>query len=126
MLGMPRGLASQLAKLLQLGERHIVSREVQQAVKQHRTVTRGQHKAVPIGPGGLGRIVLQKARPEHIRHRRGPHGHPRMAGVGFLDAINGKKADGVDAKLVELRRTETGIRGYRSSLTFQAISPPGA
>src|SRR5579862_9585631 len=43
-LRMSRRLASPLTELLKLRHRHVVTRQMQQAVKQHRTVPRGQNE----------------------------------------------------------------------------------
>ena len=57
MLGMAGRLAAPLAELLDVVERQVVARQVQQAVKQHAAVAGGKNKAVAIGPARLARIV---------------------------------------------------------------------
>ena len=76
----------------------------------------GEHKAVAVGPGRLGRVVLQEARPKDVGHGRRAHGHARMARIGLLHAINGKKANGIDAELIELRGS--GTRNLRQGKQF--------
>jgi hypothetical protein len=67
-------------------------------------------------------MVFQEARPEHIGHGRSAHGHSGMPGIGFLNAIDGKKTDGIDAKLVEFGLTERLFPC--DSVTIQGIRPP--
>jgi hypothetical protein len=47
---MPRRLAAPLPEALDLGERQVISREVQQRVQQRGAVTRRQHEAIAIEP----------------------------------------------------------------------------
>ncbi len=61
----------------------------------------GEHEAVTVGPLGVGRVEAQVAREQRVRHGGGAHGHARVAGLGFLHAVDGKKADGFDAALFE-------------------------
>jgi len=54
---------AQLAEALDLLDRHLlVTEEMKQRVDQHRAVTGRQHEAVAVGPGGIRRIELEKAR----------------------------------------------------------------
>src|ERR1019366_9988278 len=55
-LGVSRTLTPPLAELLDLFQRQIVARQMQQAVEQHRTVSSRQDKPVPIEPVRIGRI----------------------------------------------------------------------
>ncbi len=61
--GVTRRLGMQLAEILELVDRQVVTRQMQQRVDQHRAVAVGQHKAVAVGPGGILRVVAQVARP---------------------------------------------------------------
>jgi len=95
--GMAWSAAAPLPEVHELLQGEVVAGEVQQAVEQHGAVTGREDEAVPIGPVGVGRVVPQEARPQHIGHVRRPHGHPRMARFGPLYRIHGQGADGVDA-----------------------------
>ncbi len=85
---------------------------------------RREDEAVTVGPTRLRGIVPHVASPKHVRHGRRPHGQSRVAGVGFLHTVDRKEANGVDAKLVELVRTQTGLRSRSCVLQVQGISPP--
>jgi len=63
----------------------------------------GKDEPVPIGPTRFEGIVLHETRPEHVGHGRGTHGHSGMTGVCLLDSIYGKKPNGVNTQLIELR-----------------------
>ncbi len=100
-LRMPRRLAAPLAELLQVVDGQPVAGDVQQAVQQRRPMAGGQHEAIAIGPGRVGGMVLEKARPQDIGHRRGVERQPRVAAVGLLHHVDGEEAQRVDALLVE-------------------------
>ena len=82
----------------------------------------GEDETVTIGPLRFARVVPQMARPKDIRHRRGAHGHPGVAGLGLLDGVHGKATNRVDAELIELSLIENGFRSCR--FTRQDKSPP--
>ncbi len=94
-LRVTRRLAVQLAEILQLLHRQVVAGEVQQGVEQHGAVAVGQHKAVPVGPAGIGRVVAQVVVPQHFGDIRHAHGGARMAAVGLLYGIHTQGADGI-------------------------------
>ncbi len=73
-LRMTRGARSPLAELLQFFERQVVAGQMQKGVEQHRPVTCRQNKAVSVRPRWIGRVMAQKAGPEHIGHGRCAHG----------------------------------------------------
>jgi hypothetical protein len=91
-----------LTEVLKLLQRQVVTGEVEQTVKQHRTVARGQDEPVTVGPGRVAWIMLEETSPEHIGHVCHPHWHTRMTGLGFLHAVHGQRADGVDTELVKV------------------------
>ena len=62
-----------------------------------------KHEAVTIGPNGIFGIVTQELLPERVDYWRHRHGRSRMAGVGFLNCINAKCSNRVDAQCVEIR-----------------------
>ena len=90
------GLGPELAEILQLLERHgLHAREMQQRVDQHRAVAGREHEAVAVGPGDVGRIELEMARPQHGGRVGHAHRHAGMAGIGALDRVHGQGPDGV-------------------------------
>jgi hypothetical protein len=92
---MARGLAVQLAEILQVVDRQVVAGQVQQRIQQHRAMAVGQHEAVAVGPLRVGRVVAQVAVPQHFGDLGHAHGRAGMAGIGLLHAVHGKGADGV-------------------------------
>ncbi len=94
-LRVARGLAVQLAEVLQVIDGQVVTGKVQQRVDQHRAVAVGQHEAVAVGPLRVGRAVLQMIAPEDFGDVRHAHGGTRVAAVGFLHSIHAEGADGI-------------------------------
>ena len=76
--------------------------QVQQRVEQHRGVAGREDEAVAVGPDRVLRVEAQELLPQAVGHRR--HGHRRagMAGVGRLHGVHRQRADGVDARRVEI------------------------
>ena len=93
--GMAGGFAVQLAEVFQVVDRQVVTAQVKQRVDQHGAVTIGKHKAVAVGPLGVGRVVLQVVAPQHLGNIGHAHGRTRMAGLGFLDGVHTQSANGV-------------------------------
>ena len=100
-LGMPRRLAAPLAELFDVVQREIVAGQVQEAIKQHRTVSGREHEPIAITPVRIARIVFEQARPQHVSHRRGAKWQPRMTAVRLLYRIHREESHRVDAHLVE-------------------------
>ncbi len=94
---MARCLAPPLAELLKLGEREAISGQVKKTVQKHRAVSGGKDEPVPIRPTWFEGIVLHEPCPEHVGHGRSAHGQSGMTGVRFLNSIDGKKPNGIDA-----------------------------
>ena len=61
-LGMPGGLAAELAETLELLDRQRVAGQMQQRVQQHRAVAVGEHEAVAVRPVRVCRVVLAGSR----------------------------------------------------------------
>jgi len=94
--GVAGGGGVQLAELLELLDFHAgMAGQVQQRIKQHGAVAGGKHEAVTIGPARVGGIKFMKAGPQHGGDVGHAHGHAGMAGIGFLDGVDGEGADGV-------------------------------
>ena len=91
-----RRLAVELPEVLDVFKREIVARQMQQGIQQHRTMSARKDETVASRPLGVARIVPQVTRPHCERHGCRTHRKPRMTGVGFLNCIRGKEADGID------------------------------
>ncbi|MNV15823.1 hypothetical protein D3C71_1065620 [compost metagenome] len=91
--GVAGRLAVQLAEVLQLANRQVVAREVQQRVQQHGAMAVGKHKPVAVKPLGVGRVVLEVAAPQRHGHVGHAHGGAGVAGVGLLNGVHGQCAD---------------------------------
>ena len=70
---------------------------MKEGVEEHRTVTGGEEKAVPVGPLRVGWVMPEVTVPEDVSHGSGPQADPRVARVSLLNRVGGEKADGVDA-----------------------------
>ncbi|MCY1235440.1 hypothetical protein D9M72_480560 [compost metagenome] len=105
------GLAVQLAEILQLFDRQVIAAQVQQRVDQHRAVAVGQHEAVAVGPLRVGRVVLQVPAPQRHGDIRHAHRRAGVAGIGLLDGVHGKHADGIGHQLGGL-----GSKGTRGGM----------
>ena len=94
--GMAGGLAVDLAKALQLIQRHVLDAgQVQQAVEQHRAVAVRQHEAVAIEPMRIGRVELHEILVENGRDVGHAHRRAGMAAVGVLHGVHGQRPDAV-------------------------------
>ncbi len=101
-LGVPGRLAAKLPEQLELVERQVVAREVQQAVEQRRAVAGGEHEAVAVGPVRARRAVPHRPQEQRVADRRGAEREARVARVGLLHGVDRERADRVDGKLVEI------------------------
>jgi hypothetical protein len=52
-------------------------------------------------PRGVGRVVLEMTRPQHVRHGRSTQGQARVAGVCLLYGVHRQDADRIDVQLVK-------------------------
>jgi hypothetical protein len=94
--GVAGGAAAELAKMLQLVERHVgVAGEMQQGIEQHRAVAGRQDEAVAVGPVGLRGIELQEPGEQHRGDVGHAHRHAGMTGVRLLHGVHGEGPDGV-------------------------------
>src|SRR5689334_16686014 len=73
---------------------------MKERVDQHRAVTGGKQKAIAIFPLRIMRVMTQKARPQHVSHRRRAERQTGMARLGFLDGVECQGTNGVDAQLI--------------------------
>ena len=95
-LGVTGRPASELTEARDLLDRHVlVPRKVEECVQQHRAMPGREHEAVAVGPVGPARVEAQEAGEQDRRRVGHSHGHSRVAGIGGLDRIHGKRANGV-------------------------------
>ena len=113
-LRMPGALGAKLAEALDLGERKVIAGQVQHRVEQHGGVSGGEHHAVAIRPVRIRRAIPQDAVPQHVGHRSQSHRGSRMSAVRLLHGVDGERANGVYAQLVERR----GLRWIQVCCTF--------
>ncbi len=112
MLRVPGRAAPPLPELLDVVEREIVAREIEDAVEQHAGMARRQDEAVAVQPFGIRGIVSQMPLPQHVRERCQGHRRAGMSRIGLLHGIHRERADGVDAELIELHASDGGGLGH--------------
>ena len=100
-LGVTGGLRAPLPEALELLEREVVPREVEQRVQEHRGMAGGEHEPVAVRPVGILGGVAEVAGPEDERHRGGAHRRSGVPGVRLLHAIDGQRPDRGDRELLE-------------------------
>ncbi len=94
-LGMSRGVRTQLPEVLQVIDGQRITREMQQRIQQHRCMPVRQHEAIAIRPLRIVRVVLQVMPPQHFCYVGHAHRGTGVAGVGLLDGIHGQGPDGI-------------------------------
>src|SRR5882672_1137465 len=62
-----------------------------------------EDEAITIGPDRILRIEAQDAIPDRIDQRRESHRRDGVSGYGLLHRVDRKRANGVDAQLIEFR-----------------------
>ena len=92
-LGVPRRTGLPLAEVPQGLHRHVVDRQMQQRVEQHRAVAVRQYKPVTIRPFGIGRVVAQIVAPEDLGNIGHPHWGAGVTRPGLLDCVHAECAD---------------------------------
>ena len=113
-LGVAGGNAVQLAEIADVVHRQAgMPRQMEQGIKQHGAMPGREHETVTIGPGGVGRVVFQHARPQSSRGIGHAHWHARMAGIGLLHRIHGQDPDGIGhpSFLGHRQREQRGLGG---------------
>ena len=95
-LGVARRFRMPLAEGLQVVEREVVSGEKKRRVKQRRSVPVRKHKAVPIRPLEVRRIVLHQLVIKQIRDWRVAQRSARVAALCLFNRIHGKQPQGID------------------------------
>ena len=94
--GVTRAARTQLAEAFQLIQRRLfIARQIQQAVQQHRTVSRGQDETVAIRPMRGFRVEFQEFREQNGGDVRHAHRHAGVTRIGFLDAFGSQETNGV-------------------------------
>ncbi len=93
---MTRARAVELAEVPDVVDRRAgVASEVEQCVDQHRAVAGRQHKAVAVGPFGIGGVELEVTREQRRCGVGHAHRHSGVARIGFLDGIHGERPNGI-------------------------------
>ena len=100
-LGVAGGAAAELPEGTEVVELQSVAAEVEHGVEQDRGVAVGEDEPVPVGPVGLGGIMVHDPGEQHMGQRGQGHGGTRMSGVGGPGGIHGQPPDHVDAELLE-------------------------
>jgi hypothetical protein len=101
-----------LPEFFQIFERQIVAGEVETRVEQHRRVAARQHESIAIWPMRIGGVVSHDARKKHVAERCERHRRPRVTGLGFLNSIHGQRANGIDAKEIEIGTGHCSVRRW--------------
>ena len=76
---MAGGFAVQLAEVFQVINGNVIAGQVQQAVKNHGSMTIGEDKTVAVVEFWVGRIMIEELRPQHFCHFRHTHRRTRVA-----------------------------------------------
>ena len=113
-LGVTRGLAVELAEAADVVERHrglpqplvfgihrLRLGEVEHGPEQHRGVTVREHEPIAVGPDRVLRIEAHDAVPDRVDQRRERHRRAGVSGLGLLDRVHRKRANGIDTQLIE-------------------------
>ncbi len=75
--------------------------QMQQRIKEHRGVARGEDESVAVGPDRVQRVESQHVLPQVVSDRGHRHGRSRVARACSLDRVDGERADRVDRHLIE-------------------------
>ena len=94
------GMAAPLAETLQFVQRHGVAVDVKQSIQQGRAVTGRQDKAVTVGPGRVGRVVLEETSPQHGDQIGCAQRQAGMARVSLLHGIGGQHAQRIGQQAI--------------------------
>ena len=78
-----------------------VAGEVQHGVEQDRGVAVGQDEAVPVGPVGVGRVVVHDPGEQHVGQWGEGHGRAASGRSWRPGGVHGQAPDDVDAQLLE-------------------------
>ena len=92
---MPGRGRMQLAEILQIFQGERIAGQVQDRIEQHRAVAVGDHETVAVEPVRVGGVVAVKIVEQDFGNIGHAHRHAGVAGVGALNGVHGKGADGV-------------------------------
>jgi hypothetical protein len=91
---MTRRSGIELAKALQLIERHIlIAQQIERGIEEHRAMAGGEHETIAIRPVGGGRVEFQNAGEQNRRHIGEAHGQAGVAGLRLLYGVHGQCAN---------------------------------
>src|SRR5262245_23335949 len=71
--------------------------------EEPRSMAVPEYQSITIGPDRILRIEAQDAIPDCVDQRRERHRRAGVPGFGLLHCVDRKRADGVDAQLIEFR-----------------------
>ena len=75
-------------------------------------MTGRQHKAVAVGPVGIGGVEFEEVAEQNGRNIRHPHRHAGMAGFGLLDRVHRERAQRIGHRAqIAMARFRQGLRG---------------
>ena len=83
-----------------------VAAQMERRVEKHGGMAAREHEAVPVEPVGVAGVEAHDPGEKDIGRGRQRHRGARMSGIRLLDRIHRKRADGVDAKLVQGRSVQ--------------------
>ena len=110
-LGVARGARVVGAERLDVGELQAVAGQVEHRVLEDRGVAVGQDEAVPIGPLGVVRVVLEDAAVEDVGERGERHRRALVAALGPQRRVHGETTDDVDRLGLDVGREGGRHRG---------------
>ena len=126
--------AVQLAEIADvIHRRRGVAGQVQQRIDQHRAMPGREHEAVAIGPFRGGGIELEELAEQHGGDIGHAHRHAGVAGIGRLDRVHRKRANGVghgrkavwaESHRCRLLRKRRNCAAIRREASFAKALPP--
>jgi|GEM_PF-6917874 len=99
--GMPWGFAAELPEAGDVlhGQDAL---EKKQGIEQHGLVPGREHEAVPVEPGGVVRVDVEKFREQDVAEIGRGHGPAGMAGIGLANGVHDQALDDIDRLEVEV------------------------
>ena len=108
-------------KRFELLHRQIEAAQVQQRVQQHGAVPVGEHEAVAVGPGRIGRVEAQVVVPQHFGDLGHAHRHSRMTRVRLLNSIHGQRTQRVGEFLSGCHRGSSQMKVQMRTARFRPV-----
>ena len=92
---MPRSQRTVLTEVLHIIHGKAITEEMEQRIKQRRTMTTGQDETVAVSPLRILRVVVHVVSPQFISHSSAAKGQAGMTGICLLYSISCQNADSV-------------------------------